>query len=302
MTTAEKVLAQLWILRERGSIARSQCSRSLVDAIRPLLDAGVVRDERAGAGRRFVVRNAEAFAEYFRQRFPEAALPESAPSRISGVARFRNSKTLPNDCPEIVCVRSFEEGILRRDGELVAVTDATKLHGIFSFSLEPDSAYSLHGACALVENPAVFFAFEKLETPVQLAIHARGRFSGRLLNWLAAQRDENFEVLHFPDYDPTGLDEYCRLHARLGDRAKLFIPPQMPELFERYSTRDLLGNDTARAILARLRASELPQVREVVSSIDRHNAGLEQEVLLISLSEENPPTSSSKATDWMSCR
>jgi hypothetical protein len=282
MNAAEKVLAQLGHLRDHGSIARSQCSAALSRTLRPLLVAEIVVEKPSGAGRRLVVQDRAAFSEFCRQRFPGAEVPAETASRIAGVARFRNSKSMSNDLPEIVCVRSRSAPVLRRNGEPLDVENATRLHGVFSFSLGADPVYSLHGPCALVENPAVFFTIEKLGAPVELAIHARGRFSRRLLNWLAAQQDERFQLWHFPDYDPTGLDEFCRLRARLDERAKLFIPAQLPELFGRFSRRELLENDPARALLARLRKSDVPEVREVVALLDRHNAGLEQEALLLS--------------------
>jgi hypothetical protein len=280
MTAAENILAQLNHLREHGSMARSQCSGSLLKTIRPLLDASVVVEERSGAGRRIAVRNLETFTDFCRQRFPDADAPAGATSRVSGVARFRDSKSLRNDVPEIICVRSQAPNVLRRNGEQLDATHATQTHGVFSFALNAGPVYSLHGVCALVENPAVFFAIEILDTSVDLAIHARGRFSKRLLDWLAAQKDGQFKLRHFPDYDPTGIDEFRRLRARLGDRVQLHLPARLSDLFQRFSRRELLQNDSARALLARLRGSGLQEVREVVALIDRHNAGLEQEALL----------------------
>jgi len=48
----------------------------------------------------------------------------------------------------------------------------------------------------------------------------------------------------------------------------------------------LLKKVNSQAMLARLRRSELPSVSRVVELIDRHNAGLEQEALLLDFSAE----------------
>jgi hypothetical protein len=87
--------------------------------------------------------------------------------------------------------------------------------------------------------------------------------------------------LHLPDYDPVGLSEFQRLHSILGPRVELYLAPDLDSRFERFSNRDLLKKLNSQAMLAQLRRSELPCVRRVVELIDRHNAGLEQEALLI---------------------
>jgi hypothetical protein len=53
--------------------------------------------------------------------------------------------------------------------------------------------------------------------------------------------------------------------------------------FARFSTRELLEKGDSQAMLAQLRRSDLPTIRRVVELIDRYNAGLEQEALLVEL-------------------
>jgi hypothetical protein len=48
-----------------------------------------------------------------------------------------------------------------------------------------------------------------------------------------------------------------------------------------HSNPALLGNPHSRSLLMNLRKSRLREVCQVVQLIDRHNAGLEQEALLI---------------------
>ena len=284
MTGNEKIREQLAALLEQGSLPKSTCSGSLLKFLKPLLDSGVVAEERSGAGRRLVVHNAGAVQIFCKTRFPETAISTETPSRIAGVALFSDSKTHPNDVPEIVCVRCFAPGTLRRDGQKVEAASATEENGVFAFVLQESETWSVHGVCALVENPAVFLALESLELKVELAIHGRGRSSNQLLNWLATQTDEQFQLWHLPDYDPTGLDEFERVRARLGPRAQLYLPAQLPDLFRRFSKRDLLANPHAQTLLAKLRSSDSAEVRRVVALIDLHNAGLEHEALLIKMS------------------
>jgi hypothetical protein len=95
--------------------------------------------------------------------------------------------------------------------------------------------------------------------------------------------DSRFKLIHLPDYDPVGLSEFGRLRARLGQRVALHLPADLETRFERFSNRALLKKANSQAMLAQLRRSEMPAIRQVVELIDRYNAGLEQEALLVQL-------------------
>jgi hypothetical protein len=245
-----------------------------------LLDAGVVVEERSGAGRRLVVRNAAALEEFARSRYPDVTTSLDASSRVVGVARFRDSKSFPADTPEIVSVRAWSETVLFMDGQPTEAMAATARHGVFSFLLSGAGQYELRGKCALVENPAVFGNFEQLRLPVRLVIYGQGRVSARLLRWLAAGK--HLELLHLPDYDPAGLAEFERLKLHLGSRVRLHVPADLDHRFSRFSNPALLQKPNSRTLLANLRRSVIPEVHAVVELMDRYNAGLEQEALLLS--------------------
>jgi hypothetical protein len=218
--------------------------------------------------------------EFSRRHFPNLAVAAELSSRAQGVARFRDSKTFASDTPEIICIRAWSDAALRKQGQPAGAVQATAQHGLFSFLLQED--YSLHETCALVENPAVFIQIERLHLPIGLAIWSRrGRASTRLVDWLAASAAPDFSLLHLPDYDPVGLLEFTRLHTRLGSRVKLHLPEDLAERFARFSTRAILRKHNNRAMLAALRGASLAEVRQVVELIDRNNACLEQEALLL---------------------
>jgi hypothetical protein len=280
-STEANILAQLQRLREHGTLARSQCSGSLLQTLRPLLDASVVVDERSGAGRRLVVRDRAALAQFVRTQFPDVHTPPETPSRVVGVARFRDSKSLPGDTPEIVSVRAWRDTALRRGNDPADAARLTAANGVFSFLLEPGTPFTLFGRCALVENPAVFLSIERLALPIDLVIHGNGRVSQRLIDWLAAQTASDFSLLHLPDYDPTGLTEFARLRERMQGRVDLHLPTDLADRFARFATRALLDKPHSRALLLRLRAAEAPEIRHVLALIHQYNAGLEQEALLL---------------------
>lgn len=272
-------------LLTQGSLSRSQCGATLLAMLKPLMDGGVLEWERDGAGQRLCVRSADAARAFLLQRFPELerALESSEIShaRVEGVARYRDSKSLGNDTPEIVCMRIWNDACLSLWEKPTAASLLTSQHGVFSFVLGVNSPYALHGACALVENPAVFGRFEHLGAEAGLVIQGRGRISDRLLEWLSQQAEPGFRLRHFPDYDPVGMDEYLRLKGRLGERVSLHCPTTLPALFARYSKPQLLLNPHSQALLSRLRSTEDPAVQHVVGLMDLNNGGLEQESLLL---------------------
>ena len=90
-----------------------------------------------------------------------------------------------------------------------------------------------------------------------------------------------FPPIHLPDYDPAGLVEFRRLRIHLGDRVQLHTPHDLEKRFAQFSNRALLEKPNSRAVLANLRRSTMSEVRQVAALIDRHNAGLEQEALLL---------------------
>lgn len=281
MTLIAQVHAKLRNLFESGYLPASQCSQSFRKFLSPLLDTGVLSWQRSGAGSRLVVNNADALDNFLRQHFPETKLSQEAGSRITAVGRFRDTKALRNNSAEIITLRVWRDEALLKDGKPAGATKATVAHGMFSFSMTHDCPYELHGRCALVENPAVFESFEKLRLDIGAVIYGHGRISTRTIDWLVRTTGADFSLLHLPDYDPVGLSEYHRLHSRLGERVALHLPPNLDKLFGQFSKRKLLAKRSSQALLAKLRELDTPVIRFVVELIDRHNAGLEHEALLL---------------------
>ncbi len=263
-----------------GALSASECGQAFLKLVAPLIAGGVLAWQRSGAGRRLAVSDAKALNAFCRQSFPSANLPPNAGSRVTAVGRFRDTKAMANIEDEIISVRVWRDNALLKNGASVGAAAASTAHGVFSFVLAQDCPYELRGACALVENPAVFMVAEQLNLDVGLMIYGHGRISNRAVDWLTRSTDPAFSLLHLPDYDPVGLSEFQRLHMRLGKRVVLHLPADLEARFE-FSNRELLKKSNSQAMLAQLRRSNLPAIRRVIALIDRHNAGLEQEALLL---------------------
>jgi hypothetical protein len=279
MIYQENLLRKLALLEYQGQLRKSQCSGHFMTFLRPLLSANVVVEERCGSGRRVTVRDGVTLHAFIERKFPNGVPGDGLPQRVMGVQRFRDSKAFRSDNPEIVLIRAWQGNVLRRNGLAVDVVDETNLHSVFSFRAGP--AYSLHGLCALIEGPVVFGWFERLGLDVPLAIYYQGRLSTQLLNWLERQSEAAFSCLHLPDYDPVGLNDFERIRSKLGSRVRLHLPENLNYLFTRYSKRKLLEKRKNQVLLTKVRKSDCSQIQEVVELIDKYNAGLEQEALLI---------------------
>jgi hypothetical protein len=197
------------------------------------------------------------------------------------VGRFRDSKATANTQPEIISVRVWRDDALFKNASSAGAAQLTAAHGLFSFPLSRDCPFELRGHWALVENPAVFDAFEKLHLDVGGVLYGNGRISSRAIDWIVRTTNARFRLLHLPDYDPVGLSEYVRLSSQLRERVALHLPTDLELRFARYSMRKLVEKRKSQAMLAQLRKSQSAEVRHVVELIDRHNAGLEQEALFL---------------------
>lgn len=248
----------------------------------------MVVEERAAAGRRLVVRHPSGLKLFFADHFPEATAPSGSVNRVASVARFRDSKAMAGNTPEMVMARGWSDTALLCDGVSASVADLTAKYGLFGFVLGNPDHWQIREPCAVVENPALFLTFERLTLPrgPKLALYAGGRVSDQMIGWLAAQGGSAFSVAHFPDYDPVGLSDFIRLHEALGDRVRLHVPERLDELFRRFAQRGLLARRQSQSLLAGLRRSAHPQVRRVLDLIEKHNAGLEQEALLVGSADQ----------------
>ena len=263
-------------------LPRSVCGRSLLEALRPLFDAGVVHWEKAAGGQRLIVANLPGLERWVRQHFPGTQTGDGiTSSRIHAVAQFRDSKALPSNLPEIVCLRTTRDGGLLHGGHSVETTKATQQNGVFAFALANQTPFTLNGTCALIENPAVFHNFERLKIESPLAIYAGGCSSNRLVSWLKHNSQNGLNILHLPDYDPLGLTEFLRLYEQLGNAVTLHLPDTLPKLFQTHSKAGLLADSKNQQMLIKLRKAKHSSVKFVIQMIEESNGGLEQEALLM---------------------
>lgn len=270
-------------LRKNGSIARSGMSEASLGFLRPLLGSGVLAEERRGRGLVITVDNTEAFDRFIDKHFPSGleVIQADGVTRSEAVSFWRDSKHGNLDS-EVVFVRATTGQILTRNLDVLEVGQMTETAGVAAFLLynTTDDLWQFNGSIALVENYEVFLHWEEIGVSADIAIWTAGRMSQRMIKWLKSEAMQQCRIFHCGDYDPVGLDEFCRIYDHLGNRANLYIPTNIEDIFRRYSNPTLLRKKSSAKILERLRSNSHPDVTEIVKLIDVNNAGLEQEVLL----------------------
>lgn len=275
-------LARLLLrLLSEGSVPDSSLSGRSRSRLAGLLESGVLRRERSGAGFRVVVGSIEHLRRWIRDRYPTGLLIDGAAGqgRAGAVAALRDSRraSVPSSCP--VLLRGFGNAVLDSEEGRFPVAELTDAYGVAALVVGADCGWRWEGRLAVVENSELFLSFEELGRPEGLAVYAAGRMHSALLGWLASPQMSDAVPVHFGDYDPVGLDEYLRLREACPGRVELYLPEDLERLFARYSKPGLLRG--TEAVLRRLRGCGLPEVRRVVGLMDRHGAGLEQEALLL---------------------
>ena len=269
------------LLLTSGSLAYGRLTAKDRSRLQSLFATGVLEVARSGAGKTVVVKNKDALDLFILRNYPSGLQGRKAEStpRSRAVAELRDSKRARESGPQVVLLRGFAGCELRCGEETLPVSLLTERAGVAALRLG-HKEWEYDGTLAVVENLEVFWNFEKLNTAARMAIYAQGRLSGGVLGWLGSQAMARTRILHCGDYDPVGLDEYLRLKHACAGRAELFLPKNLEDLLARYGKRELLQGSNG-VILARLRKSEDPEIRRLVTLLDRHGAGLEQEILLL---------------------
>ncbi len=277
-------------LLQRGNLPMSRITRDVEGVLGPLKQARVVVTERAGAGSRLVVRNAEALRAMILDRYP--GLLEAPDERLgpkAGAAlRKRHAHAAGRSEATPILIKGRPDTILvTPTGTKLDIGGLTSLAGIAAFMLT-DGVWALTQqdggrlpAIATVENLESFIRCEDYGVDAVAWIYTQGRMDGRVLAWVGGLSSSVDALTHLGDYDPVGLDEYLRLATFWGDRVRLYLPEGLAELFK-YSDPTILEKPRNQELLAQLVAAEksLPaDAQEVLGLIRSFNAGLEQEAL-----------------------
>lgn len=269
-----------------GSVQASRVSAKARARLAPLFSAEVLVETRAGAGRRVEVRTLETLAKFISRHYPAGLFADPSANevldrRTLALSHYRDTKALGGLDFEIIEYRLSGKAPLLIGGAAVGRSGVCGDLGAFVLydTRTADRDVRFAGVVATVENPTVLIRYDWEAAGVDLAVATYGRMSRRMIDWLASEPMGDTLVVHYGDYDPVGLSEFCRLEAALGQRASLFIPDQIERLFSQYSDRDLLSRSSG--LLPALQQSSNAEVRRVVQLMAVSGGSVEQEALLI---------------------
>jgi hypothetical protein len=276
-----------------GAVPASRMSAKARGRLAPLFSADVLAEVRVGAGRRVEVRDAATLARFVMRHYPaglfgDPAAAEDLDRRTLALARYRDTKALGGLDFEIVEYRLAGTSPLILGGVVTGRPETPG--GLGAFVLyekrrDADQDVQFSGVVATVENPTVFIRYDWAAAGVDMAIATYGRMSRRLIDWLASESMRDAQVIHYGDYDPVGLSEFCRLDIALGGRASLFIPDQIERLFSQYSDRELLSRSAG--MLPSLQHNQHAGVQRVLRLMAEYGGALEHEALLIAMRTED---------------
>jgi hypothetical protein len=202
--------------------------------LQSLFDAGVLREQRVGGGRRIVVENRPALEAFVRSRYPSglgSLVDAGAPPKSRAVAERRDAKLARRGDAEPVLLRGFGDAVLRSGDDVLQVAEWTRRAGLAALRVDDPCPWGFEGTVAVVENLEVFLHLERIGVPCDIALYAAGRLSRRVLGWLGSPAMDRCGYIHCGDFDPMGLDEYLRprpLAQKRGPRGAEGGPPNGP--------------------------------------------------------------------------
>ena len=283
---ADGLIQTLTRLLEEGRVPWSSVSERQRDRLRPLLETNVVAVERSGSGRRLIAHNEERVRQFAEKEYPSgleaarAATSRDGDTPLSAseaVAHLRDAKRgAAGD--EVLLFRGAPETTITYEGSPFRVGQLTETVGVAAVVLGADTSVAVDGPLAVVENREAFLRFEALGTAAQVACFGGGRLSRRVVAWLAALDVGAGDLLHCPDYDPVGLDEFQRLREACGARVRLFWPERLEALLQKYGKARLYTKNAH--LLDGIGRSAPPTIAKLRAMLHRHGQGLEQEILL----------------------
>jgi hypothetical protein len=266
--------APAWIAKlvRDGSVARSSVGIESESVLAQLTALGLVAEEAIGSRRRVTVRDVAELRCWVEATYPASAAAPLPGQRATNIARARSSKAGQAS-------HSVLPFLLRWFGPKphVSWADLTQRCGLVGITtdrvglLSPPSPWTL----LTVENPESFLAtnYEPVDETI-LVVYTGGNIAGAVIKALTSIRPSPRRVVHFGDYDWSGLAIFRRIREALP-QAQLYVPDEIDDLFAQFAGHRLVIGQPS--LIPDSRDSD--EVRRVIELVARHNAGLEQEIV-----------------------
>ena len=251
------------LLKEHKEVSISKLPKSVLNStvLKSLVSSNIIEKIKKGKGFKIVVRNQEAFNNFFSNNFPEQS---NNNTKSSNIKKYRDSKATQIKNEPIFLIRGFKKA--RINNLEIDLKYYTENFGLFSTknpTIETDKV-------CFVENLDTFLKAEKIFKNGYIYLHKYGRIGKSSIQNINANN-----YLVFVDYDFNGLDEYLRIKS-VFTNATLYIPYNFDKLFKKYSKS--LNKNKAKMSNA-VKQSELKEVVKIRELVAKTNHFLEQEIL-----------------------
>lgn len=273
-------------LQEKGSIPKSQVSKTTLRLLQSLINTQIIELKKIGAGQSYLVNNSLGLDRFIEATFPSGLKPLTSLSqspRAQAIALKKDAhKAKSNQLP--LFLRGFGDAKLIKKDQVLFVAELTQIAGGTAITITPQCSWSFSGIIVTVENTELYFNIEKVLPQVDIAINTTGRISSMLIDWFASDHLENAQFIHCGDFDPVGLQEYLKIKAKCPGRTSLYIPPEIEKMFIYANPERIIKQ---KGILKNLRHTDDEEVLSVIKLLDKYNGGVDQEILLHHLAEHS---------------
>ncbi|RJQ85034.1 MAG: hypothetical protein C4519_03790 [Desulfobacteraceae bacterium] len=259
-------------LLEKGAVAHSAADRRIVDE---LLTLGIIGLKSTGLRQTVSAIDPAQLRLWVEARYPLPAIdPDTLPSRVGNIVRSGSSKT--GHSSHAVLPLHFK---WFGHGPLARMTSAYGMMAVLTDRV-PHLPVPDRWRLLTIENWEPFHRSDYAGAPIPvMAVYLGGNVSDTVIEALKGFRNPPEAVLHFGDYDWDGLYIFQRLNTALPS-ARLYVPPDIEALFAQFGSRRLLERQKRKTGLD----PAGPECRRIITQIEQHNAGLEQEIVAL------PPT------------
>lgn len=202
---------------------------------------GAIRKQRKGNGTLYRISK-PAVIQQKQQILSPLQVPDAElPQRAANIGQSRTSKGAQHQhscC--YVLLKAKGNVSWQNNGHKLNLTERTRHEGAACLQIgNTDSDdWTSQQPLWLIENQALFDRTDWLTAPNATLIWYRGQLQDQLIDWLAAKH-RSPQLIHFPDYDGVGLNNYTRLKAQLGEKVDFWFMPHWQRKLARYGSNSL---------------------------------------------------------------
>ena len=256
-------------LIEKKSLPESSIPKSVIPAANNLIDLEYIQKKPVKNGIKFVLLDEQSLRNWM-NRIIKNSDSNQVQNRAFAAKKYRNAHKSRRTYPKVeIRYLSNNKNIPPKFKEFQDYVGSMNYYFNHEKTL-------LSGKLVLIENLESFLNLDKKFSDCDFAIYYSGTLSESLISHLF---DSDCSIVFFPDYDPVGMFNYCKIKDKLGHRVELFVPSNLAELFESSSFR-IIEKKKNREILADLNGRILPdEVIPIIRLIQKHHGGAEQELV-----------------------